>query len=832
GNVRRTIRLRTGSEEFAKELKVLLHTFGVRCHYTTEVDRKSGRPNYLVGIAGDRELCRRMRVKSVADVHPTKERVGASVVSIRQEDYDGPMYDLTVEGTTTYVANGHVVSNTHCSGTVAATDPRIGVATGYPLYHGKGLGDRGSGGSGLVDAVEWCVGEGCQVVSNSWGGGGQDAGWERRFREMAEAGVWLIFAGGNSGPNTRDSDWPGRSEHLLNVAALASDLTPASFSSAGDKLDTSGPGVDIWSCRTGGGFVQMSGTCIAEGEYVYTPQGPRKIETIQAGEVVYAQKDGKLVERVVYGVHDRGTAEVFRLTSGGRDVTATASHEFLTFNSKTREPEWVRLGQMTDRHRPLIPRRLRSQVNPYLDATLSRDFCWLAGFFTGDGWISYTTGGMRTNFASGDKAHVIAEVERIYHQVTGKHLRQNKSGTWHYDDSTRMAMIVDSLGMNHPANAKTVPMWVWSLSPDKQLAFYEGYRTADGHVIKAPERNGISDAFECVAGDLVRRLACLADYRGWKHGFVRSRTRHGKAPSSKEATWSTSHALNVYRTPLESGWTHATGRRDVADAERYARDAGIDPEHYATSSARVMEKSSRIARVYDLTVPDADCFVTQGLVTHNSMATPFVAGLLGVYRAALIARGLPVPNVYELRRLLQGRSTDAHTPGDDRRTGPGWAAPLLLSLTLTPDPPPLRSPDVAAKPNHSPPPNTPVPALGQTTPRPEKSGPDAAVDVIREARRSLKILAAQIVESLSADERGGDDVQVDQEQAFHDGVLPSLSVADPFASKAKAVVAELAKAEDMKVLASDKPFLDFVAELLKTLLPMLIGCFGGLAARN
>lgn len=157
--------------------------------------------------------------------------------------------------------NGH---GSHCSGTVFATDPRIGVATEATGYHGKGLSDSGSGStSGLLSAMEWCIEQGCEVLSNSWGGGGPSANDERRYRAMSDAGIWPIFAGGNSGPNTPDSDWPGRSEHLINVAALNMNLTPASFSSAGNKIDTSGPGVDIWSCKPGGGFARMSGTSMA-----------------------------------------------------------------------------------------------------------------------------------------------------------------------------------------------------------------------------------------------------------------------------------------------------------------------------------------------------------------------------------------------------------------------------------------------------------------------------------------------------------------------------------------------------------------------------------------
>lgn len=177
--------------------------------------------------------------------------------------------------------HGH---GTHVSGTVGASDPRIGCCPGAKLYHGKGLGDLGSGGNGLIDAIEWCLSEGCQVVSNSWGGGGQSPEWERRFRAWAEhpSKPWLIFAGGNSGPSTPDSDWPGRSQHLLNVAALNQDLSPASFSSSGDKLDTSGPGVNIWSCKPGGGFQQMSGTSMAT-PYVAGLLGLYRAAIIKAG---------------------------------------------------------------------------------------------------------------------------------------------------------------------------------------------------------------------------------------------------------------------------------------------------------------------------------------------------------------------------------------------------------------------------------------------------------------------------------------------------------------------------------------------------------------------
>lgn len=158
-------------------------------------------------------------------------------------------------------ANGH---GTHCTGTVGATIPNIGVGPGLKTVHGKGLGDSGSGsGSQIVASMRWCVDKGAKVLSMSLGSSGEDRTISGAMQELAEDGIWIVCAGGNSGGNTPDVDWPGRSPWGVSVAALNSDLTPASFSSAGAKIDTSGPGVQIWSCRSGGGYAQMSGTSMA-----------------------------------------------------------------------------------------------------------------------------------------------------------------------------------------------------------------------------------------------------------------------------------------------------------------------------------------------------------------------------------------------------------------------------------------------------------------------------------------------------------------------------------------------------------------------------------------
>lgn len=76
-------------------------------------------------------------------------------------------------------------------------------------------------------------------------------------------------------------------------------------------------------------------------------------------------------------------------------------------------------------------------------------------------------------------------------------------------------------------------------------------------------------------------------------------------------------------------------------------------------------------------------------MSGTSMATPFVAGVLAIYRAGLMAKGLLLPRTDELQRILLGRSMDIGEPGVDLRTGPGCLWPLLLASELTPLPPVL-----------------------------------------------------------------------------------------------------------------------------------------------
>lgn len=155
--------------------------------------------------------------------------------------------------------HGH---GTHCCGTVFAGNPLIGVSTPQRALAGKVLGDSGEGDDGGIAAgIRWALAEGAEIISMSLGSSGPSAAIEAACREAAEAGAWVIAAAGNEG--AQGVGYPGGYKWCLSVAAIDRNYVVAPFSSRGKKLDTSGPGVDMVSCRPGGGYVPMSGTSMA-----------------------------------------------------------------------------------------------------------------------------------------------------------------------------------------------------------------------------------------------------------------------------------------------------------------------------------------------------------------------------------------------------------------------------------------------------------------------------------------------------------------------------------------------------------------------------------------
>lgn len=162
--------------------------------------------------------------------------------------------------------HGH---GTHCAGILAAALNGVGVCGVAPeveLYALKVLNATGSGAwSAVIAALDWCIDNGIQITSNSYGGPSSSTLMSEAFKAAWQAGILSIAAAGNSagGENIDSVIYPAKYEWVVAVAATDISKARASFSSTGPTVEVSAPGVDIYSTLPGNSYGSKSGTSMA-----------------------------------------------------------------------------------------------------------------------------------------------------------------------------------------------------------------------------------------------------------------------------------------------------------------------------------------------------------------------------------------------------------------------------------------------------------------------------------------------------------------------------------------------------------------------------------------
>ena len=170
----------------------------------------------------------------------------------------------------------------HCAGVIAGYDPAFGIRGFAPdaeihvckLFPGGQI-------SQLIEALEYCIDHGIDVVNLSLGGTGPSPALEQQILRAKRAGVACIAAAGNSGGPVQ---YPAASPHVLAVAAVgkidefprdsyhvetiqpdvdAQGYFTAKFSCFGPKIDVCAPGVAIVSSVPPNNFAAWDGTSMA-----------------------------------------------------------------------------------------------------------------------------------------------------------------------------------------------------------------------------------------------------------------------------------------------------------------------------------------------------------------------------------------------------------------------------------------------------------------------------------------------------------------------------------------------------------------------------------------
>jgi hypothetical protein len=141
---------------------------------------------------------------------------------------------------------------TYTAGVAAATSDNgagiAGVCWGCKILPVKVLGSRGQGNAATTAAgIRWAVDQGARIISMSLGGD-QDAQVVRDAVNYAhEHNALIIAASGNGQREGNVPNYPAAYPSVLAVSATTDTDTVTRFSTIGNFVDISAPGVGLWS---------------------------------------------------------------------------------------------------------------------------------------------------------------------------------------------------------------------------------------------------------------------------------------------------------------------------------------------------------------------------------------------------------------------------------------------------------------------------------------------------------------------------------------------------------------------------------------------------------
>jgi subtilisin family serine protease len=134
----------------------------------------------------------------------------------------------------------------------------------------KFLSGEGSGTTAdAIKGIDYAISRGAKVLSNSWGGKGDDgnAALSDAIKRAQDKGVLFVAAAGNDGTNN-DSDptFPAsfNLDNMITVAATSETDGLAYFSNTGSKsVHVGAPGTNVYSTIPGNKYAKLSGTSMA-----------------------------------------------------------------------------------------------------------------------------------------------------------------------------------------------------------------------------------------------------------------------------------------------------------------------------------------------------------------------------------------------------------------------------------------------------------------------------------------------------------------------------------------------------------------------------------------
>lgn len=527
--------------------------------------------------------------------------------------------------------------------------PEVKLIAIKVLGYGIGTGST----SGIAKGMELAIQKGADIVNMSLGSKGVsevDSPLCTIINATKDKIIWCVAAGneGNAGAGTIGT--PGNALNAITVGSWSYlDNARAHFSSMGPTLDgytkpeivCYGAGRAVkpsrlkkeydeyilagvsWGAVLDGAvdYVKnaveaMHGTCLPASAKILTTEGEKRIVDVSRGDFVYTFENGNLRTSKVNHLISNGIHDLFRVNLRDRELIATRNHPVLVAERNHKSGVFLKWKTIEELKPDDVMIALRKSP---IEKTVhySKDFCRLLGFMLGDGWI--TDNKHRTYaicFAQSKYDNLNNKYVSLFKQLFNLNMRLYKKGWWYYCYSKTIGNLLRESGVDGGAYNKKIPEWLFNSSHEHRKEFIDGLVDADGWNVNIGKSKRY--AIEMVNEEMIKRLRELIVSVGWKVGQIYSRERVIKAPCSKTPHKQKFFKIEFYKTEFKYG-SEKFHPRDIQSLINY--------NQFILRDVLSISKLGR-DHVFDIEIADTHNFIADGVVVHNSMATPSAASVI------------------------------------------------------------------------------------------------------------------------------------------------------------------------------------------------------------
>jgi hypothetical protein len=335
--------------------------------------------------------------------------------------------------------------------------------------------------------------------------------------------------------------------------------------------------------------------CLAEGTVVYTPSGPKNIEDLTIGDVIYSYKNKQVVKATISDHFDTGIRDCIKISTENKEIICTPDHKFLI------NGEWRRADSLNTHVDSLTVPEL-----PF--GAKSSKAAPTIGWLISDGCTKiYSRWCGKPYFANSNK----------------RYIKQFKTDAREYFGTVSLITQNASSGF---ANSKPSYRVAIQHAPGKQ--FVELFNL--NHSKK--DRVLPSEVFEWDEQSVARLLNRMWAGDGWFSKSGNKANEIGYGTQSRALAWQIVELLSKFdihvrpRKCSDGLYRIKTSRRDFIKIFNDRIGAfgkklrcTINDKFVRRQPIGLIKKIESVGphRVFDITVDDTHCMIANGFVTHN-----------------------------------------------------------------------------------------------------------------------------------------------------------------------------------------------------------------------